>query len=297
MADTLAMLQTMLTTALESFLARLGERPEHIFPLEGRILESTSDDAFWTASSNNTYVPSDNVKNGYLLNPQKLSLTAEYLTSSLTLPIVFLVLGLVSGIMTSLGLICRCCWKCCKCLPKARGVTEEERRHAFKTQKRAWTILFYVLALLVLISDFLCYYGYDYIDQGVDKFYEAMELLHSLVQTVSLAAKTVNDPDTVDMKTYVNAAATSSCCGGNAACNTRLGVVGTQVSVLSSATLAIYNAVNPFDKSIGVSIDLTKDYLFDYRKIFIFTIFAVALVDVILLVSAQVSFLLSIVFH
>ena len=299
MADLLA---AMLMHILEGFF-HLGEGHEHMFPLQGRQLESTNDDAFWVESSNNTYVPSDNVKNGYLLNPKKLSLTAEYLTSALTLPILFLVLGLVAGILTSLGLICRCCFKCCKCLPKARGETEEERRHSIKTQKRGWTILFYILALFVLISNFLCYYGYDNIDQGVNKFYEAMELLHNLVQTVTLATKTMNDPDALDMEKYMTAA-TSSCCGttgltatASYGCKTTLdGLVGTKLPIFSSATLAIYNAVNPFNKSIGLFIDLTEQYLFDYRKIFIFTIFAVALVEVILLVTAQVSFLLSFIF-
>jgi len=279
--------------ALFNLLTAAEEGEEYSPPpawAQRRSLESTTDDAFWTPSSNNSYVPSANVKNGHMLSNQKLALNATYLQAVITLPIVFLVLGLVSGLFTALGLICRCCCKCCKCLPKEKGETEEERVHAVKTQKQGWTALFFVLVLFALIADFLCYYGYDYIDQGVNKFYDAMTLLADIVSNISEASTAMNT-DAASMSSSMDAAQTSCCIGTSQysdCLNGPFKTLATQIPLFESATKSISSAVSPFNKILAQFIDLTKQYLFDDRKIFIFVIFAIALVDIILLVISQV---------
>jgi len=261
------------------------------FETHGRYLESTNDDAFWVPSSNDTYVPSENVKNGHMLTGMKFSLTQEYLTKLLTLPILFLVLGLVSWLFTIIGFICRCCFKFCKCLPKVRGETDEEKAHGVKTQKQGWTILFFALALFVVIADFLCYYGYNYIDAGVNAFYSAMQQLANIVTSMAGAANTMNTVDVAGMQALLTPTTTSCCTapasGTTAACQSQLTLIGNTLPALASASSSIYSMVNPFTSILSSFIDLTKQYLFDNRKMAIFVIFAIALLDVILLVIAQ----------
>ena len=258
----------------------------------GRYLESTTDDTFWVPSSNNSYVPSENVKNGHMLSGQKLALNASYAQAVITLPVVFLALGLVAGLFAVLGLLCRCCFKCCKCLPKEKGETMEERVHAIKTQKKGWSIVFFILVLFTIIADFICYYGYDYIDKGVNKFYDSLTLLLNIIVTIA-SATTAMSGYASDLQLKI-AGAKTACCGSvvdtvaKAACVTPFAnIENNLLPTLTSATSAIANAVSPFKTSMSQFIDLTKQYLFDYRKMFIFIIFAIALVAVILLVVSH----------
>ena len=259
------------------------------FETHGRYLESTNDDAFWVPSSNDTYVPSENVKNGHMLTGMKFSLSQEYLTKLLTLPILFLALGLVSWLFTIIGFICRCCCKICKCLPKVRGETDEEKAHGVKTQKQGWTILFFTLVLFVLIADFLCYYGYNYIDVGVNAFYSAMQQLANIVASMAGASNTINVVDVAGMQTLVTPTKASCCTNPSttALCEEQISLISNTLPLLGSASSTIYSMVNPFTAILSSFIDLTKQYLFDNRKMAIFVIFAIALLDVILLVIAQ----------
>lgn len=259
-----------------------------------RHLESTNDDKFWVPSSNDTYTPSANVRNGHMLSGQKFSLTMDYFTALLTLPILFLALGIVSWLFTLLGLLFRCCCKCCRCLPKEKGETEEEKVHAIKTQKRGWTGLFFALVLAVVIADFLCYYGYDFIDQGVNKFYDAMQLLYKIVNNINLAAYRMNKRDVKEMIDSMSSARISCCTTylkspyTRPTCESTIDTLSNTLPLFESATSSIYNAVKPFDAIMLQFIDLTKQYLFDLRKLAIFVIFAIALVDVILLVISEI---------
>ena len=271
-----------------------GARP---FLYNGRQLESTSDDAFWPtgAASNDTYTPSANVMNGHMLTNAKFALTAAYLQQVATLPILFLALGLVSCIFTNLGLCFRCCCKCCKCLPKEKGDTQEERVHAVKTQKRGWYILFGVLAVFVVVADFLCYYGYNYIDDGVNKFFDAMNLLYNIANNIDIYATTMAVTDVAALNTGSNQAQ-STCCqsmpnqGSQAhtTCVATVSLLVDTVPAFASATSAISTTVGPMSTIISGFISLAKQYLMDLRKLAIFVIFAIALLEVIMLVGGAI---------
>ena len=321
-----------------------------------RRLESTNDDAFWpTSGVNDTYTPSANVMNGHKLTNAKFSLTAAYLQQVLTLPIVFLGLGFVSCIFTNLGLCFRCCCKCCKCLPKEKGDTPEERVHAVQTQKKGWYILFGTLALFVIIADFLCYYGYNFIDDGVNKFFDAMTLLYNICNNIKTYADTMAITDVGIMNAASSTAvgdggANPGCCAytesqsfkdkmkaqflaiypsassvtwhaaGTSQCLTSAtdpdssctgwGDVGSSnsnlytywqtaaapcptvvktlidaVPLFASATSAISTSVGPMATIINSFTNMGKQYLMDLRRLAIFVIFAIALVEVIMLVA------------
>lgn len=273
-----------------------GARP--FLTYGGRRLETTSDDAFWPtgAASNDTYTPSSNVLNGHKLTNSKFALTAAYVQQVLTIPIIFLVLGIVSCMFTNLGLCFRCCCRCCKCLPKEKGDTQEERVHSVKTQKRGWYVLFGVLAVFVVVADFLCYYGYNFIDDGVNKFFDAMSLLYNIANNVNTYATIMSVTDVAALNAG-STQAQSTCCSSISQstypvryqlCVTSVNVIVDSVPVFASATSTVSTLVSPFRTIISSFISLAKQYLMDLRKLAIFVIFAIALLEVIMLVGGAI---------
>ncbi len=139
------------------------------------------------SNPNDKYSPSSNVQNGH-----RLSRVSEfggydmvYLREVATSVVLFFALGLLSLIFLNLGLLFRCCCKCCKCFPRAKlGATRKEAEALINSHRIATTVSFYLFILFILVADLLVYVGYGSFINGMETISDAMDLVALLFQDI-----------------------------------------------------------------------------------------------------------------
>lgn len=139
------------------------------------------------SNPNDKYSPSSNVQNGHRLSRVEAfgGYDMVYLREVAKSVVLFFALGLLSLIFLNLGLLFRCCCKCCKCFPRAKlDATHEEAEALVKSHRTATTVSFYLFILFILIADLLVYVGYGSFIAGMETVSDAMDLVALLFQDI-----------------------------------------------------------------------------------------------------------------
>jgi hypothetical protein len=124
-----------------------------------------------------TYSPSQFVIYGHKFTGMDFALNMEYGQRLLYAPIVTCGLGFIAIFLTHFGLLCRCCFDCCRCLPDTESVHYDRDRLCL-------TIFYIVLCLLVLIIDQLVFLGNQSIDDGIVLIKDDVKTLNNLLKLI-----------------------------------------------------------------------------------------------------------------
>jgi hypothetical protein len=136
------------------------------FSSKNRLLTNSSNgnkddtDDFTYNNPDDTYSPSQFVTYGHKFTGLDFAVSMEYITRLLYAPIVTFGLGFLAVVFTYFGLLCRCCFDCCRCLPNMDSPHFERDRFCL-------SVFYFVLCILVLIIDQLVFIGNQSVDTGV----------------------------------------------------------------------------------------------------------------------------------
>jgi len=220
---------------------------------------------------NDTYVQTENVMNGHKLSGTTFLAGGimPYVQAVLTKPAVLFVLAILSLIGLNIGLLirCKCCQFCkccvlCRCLPKPKGANKIEMELSLHHQKMGITAIFAFLCLAVFVTDFLCYYGYNYIDEGVNALLHTVDLINIIFTKVAKYTSNMYNVQATLLTTSLNAAE-GSCTGAGA--YDLLHALQPSSEAFSSATKTLHNIVSPVPDLLTGAKGTINQYAVDDR--------------------------------
>jgi len=225
---------------------------------------SNDDDYTLYNNVNDTYKPNQFVEYGHKLTGQKFSTKMSYLQRVLYTPIVIFGLGALALFLFNLGLLCRCCFQSCKCLP------QQENEIKYKQNELILNICFYLFLILVLIIDQMVFLGNDSVDKGVHTIDTNIQSLQSIINDINTNAKLLQAYG-YDLSIEYTAAE-SSC--------TSVYIQGysNDIATYQSSMDDLVNSLHPVVKQLNNVHDYLSLYGIFYRQIALYIVWGLAIV-------------------
>lgn len=237
-----------------------------------RALASANDDEAYY-NPNDKYKASQFVEYGHKFTGMKFEATEEYIMRVLYAPVITFGLGFLAIFLLHFGLLCRCCFNCCKCLP------DTESSH-FDRNRFLLTCLFLILCLLVVIIDMLVFLGNQSLDKGVKTIKGEINSLNKLLNMIkgTVDALTVEGDDLSD----AYSAARTSCVAVQA-----VGDYSSYISIFTDAMDIIGDAIPMVTDKLDLVEENIGTYGIFYRNIGLYVIWGLALVCVLFFLLAK----------
>lgn len=228
-----------------------------------------TDDGYEYVNPNDTYSPNQYVKYGHKLTGQEFSTDMSYLERALYTPIIIFALGLVALILFNLGLLCRCCFQSCRCMPS------QENESAFKRNALILRIFFFLFLLIAIIIDQLVFLGNQDVDTGVKLINDQVAKLQLVLGNIENNAKLLQSYG-YDMTDEYNAAKTSCA-------STHISGYDSEISTYQSSMDSLVSALKPVTKNLNNVHDYIQLYGIFYRNIALYIIWGLAILCCLLI--------------
>jgi hypothetical protein len=223
--------------------------------------KSSSTDDFVYNNPLDTYSPSQFVIYGHKFTGMDFSLSMEYGQRLLYAPIIACGLGFIAIFLTHFGLLCRCCFDCCRCLPDTDSVHYDRDRLCL-------TIFYIVLCLLVLIIDQLVFLGNQSIDSGI-------VLIKDDIKTLNNLLKLIVDDSTI-LHDYADTLSTEYT-AVKSNCSSFPSNLKNQIDSFSSEMNSLGNSLGTVTDQIDMLDGYIDQYAIFYRNIGLYVVWGLAI--------------------
>lgn len=222
---------------------------------------------------NDTYSPSAFVKYGHKISGQDFDANKKYVKRVLYVPFAILCLGVLAFLGLLLGLMSRLCCECGKCLPDVKNANYEQYRFYH-------SIVFYVLAFLVVAFDQLIFMGMTSLDKGLNTINDALQSVKDLFDDMN----SEGDGLTVlgdDLATEY-AAAKQSCPAAN------YGDISSYLESYDNAVSEFQDSIDKVLDSLNKVLDHSENEGTLYRTICLYVMWGIAVISVFLFLGGHV---------
>jgi hypothetical protein len=123
------------------------------------------------------YKPSDQQQLASTISPGQFEISQAWAIGLASVPIVIAVLGILSCLGFNFGLLTRCCFRscqclpdgcCCSCLPRpTKDMDDDQKTKAVTFRRRMAYIFFAIFLSLALISDMISFAGNASVQAGI----------------------------------------------------------------------------------------------------------------------------------
>lgn len=112
----------------------------------------------------------------------------DYTKSLIPLPGIIAWIGVLALFILIISLCCRACCACCRCVNNEKVITRDQgevRTQVSSVSIVTLTRVFYVFAILTVLSDVSLFFGNDYLTKGVNSATGALDFLSDTFNTLN----------------------------------------------------------------------------------------------------------------
>jgi len=233
----------------------------HNFPRMNFETQSLSTDNTWALTSNFDQIAID-TPNIPLKN---------YIIGLISLPVLWIAVGVVSIFLFQLFLTCRCLCRCLKCAPNEDDIAASPEKVIKSRNRMVWG--FKLFLVLMVAGDALLYIGNGSFDTGASNIIKAAKLLKAIF--VTLTAQTKSMISNMTVMEFVTQQIASGTCGGsttNGSGSNFPAAITTALSSLKAAFNTILQLVEKVPGLLDTVIDNTDVVGNTYRTLGVYAL-------------------------
>lgn len=251
------------------------------------------------SNPNDSYSPSANVIFGHKLSGSNFetflmddfsysgdptSANAPYITQVLFKPAVIFVAGILSFIIISLIVCCRCCFR--KCRSKEIPDIDDENvpieiTKPIKYKRLCLNVFIIFFCILVLVSDMIVYLGNDYLNTGLLSIQEIMNFLIDLTKSMIYQSDDLSGYGDNLETSY--SSAKLSCTTGSS----ELSSLQTSIDTYTTSVNSFSNQLPSLKTALRTVLDNVTNYAIYYRTIGMYIVWSLAIVSVLLIATCK----------
>ena len=232
--------------------------------------------------SGDPYSPTESAKMAHQLSNTQFAFNIDYAVAVVKAPAALFVLGFLSLIILNGVLLCRCfeCCFCLKCVPTNNDIdTDEERIQKIKSWHFVFVLCLFLFLVAALSADNISFYGNESITAGAKNFQSALNEIQNIFDQLKFNGATLTDAGNA-LNTHLTQAL-SSCAplGTTSASN--------DVSTYDLNSNSFFTSSNPVTDQFKTIKDYVELYAIYYKNIAFYTIWALAMMIIILMTIFQ----------
>jgi len=243
------------------------------------------------SNPNDTYSASSNVNFGHQLSGQTFgaistdlnynndptSANAPYIEKVLFKPAVIFVLGILTCFILSMTICCRCCFA--KCRPREipdidDGDIPESISKPLKYRRLFVNVIIIALCIFALVSDMVIYLGNTSLDAGVLGMKDILSYLTDKVKLMKF--------DADDLSSYGSSLKSSYSSAKTSCASSSLNSLQSSIDAYTSSVSSFSDALPSVKSALSLVLDNVSLYAIFYRTIFMYVVWALAIVSVLL---------------
>ena len=229
----------------------------HDFPRMNYETSSLSEDNNWALTSNLDDISIDS-SNVTLKN---------YIIGLITLPVLWVIVGVASIILFQFFITCRCLCRCLKCAPNEDDIASSPEKVIRSRNRMVWG--FKLFLLLMIAGDVLLYFGNTSFQTGTANIIKSANMLKTIFLSLIVETKgMIANLNTLQTVTQLVAQGT---CKDGGSTSTDVADAATSataaIAAMTSAFNSILKLVDNVPKALDTVIDASDKYGNTYREL------------------------------
>jgi len=225
----------------------------HDFPRLNYETSSLSEDNNWALTSNFSDID---------INTSNVTLK-NYIIGLITLPVLWVIVGVASIILFQFFITCRCLCRCLKCAPNEDDIASSPEKVIRSRNRMVWG--FKLFLLLMIAGDILLYFGNSSFETGTANIITSANMLKTIFLGLIVETKAmIANLNILQTQTQLIAQGT---CDDSSNSPVDMSAATNAITAMTAAFSLILSLVDNIPKALDTVIDASDKYGNTYREL------------------------------